>query len=510
MLSNITYWLDETTDRFPDKIGYVDGNGKLTFSETKIKALNLANMIVQMGLFKKPIAIYMEKSTDALVSFFAVAYSGNFYSPIDVTMPESRIIKIFECLQPELIITKKDLLEIKKYIPDGKFICMDDVDMVEHTYECVYEQREKTCDTDLLYVLFTSGSTGIPKGVSISHKSVIDFIDCIVELFNFNETDAFGNQAPFYFDNSILDIYSTLKNASTLNIIPTQMFLLPHNLLEYLNSSGINTLFWVPTALINLANSGLLSKVRLKNIEKVLFCGEVMPNKQLNIWRKEYPSVLFVNLYGPTEITDVCTYYIVNRDFSDEEPLPIGKACENTEILVLNDNNLLVNGDEVGELCVRGAGLSLGYYGDKEKTAQAFVQNPLNNRYHELIYRTGDLVKYNEYGELLFIGRKDHQIKHQGYRIELGEIEVISSAFNGLERVCAVYDDKNEKITLFCSIKDGCEGVTQKEIYCYLKKHLSSYMLPSSIFIKKELPLNINGKIDRISLKEELYKRKDY
>ena len=159
MLSNITYWLDETTDRFPDKIGYVDGNGKLTFSETKIKALNLANMIVQMGLFKKPIAIYMEKSTDALVSFFAVAYSGNFYSPIDVTMPESRIIKIFECLQPELIITKKDLLEIKKYIPDGKFICMDDVDMVEHTYECVYEQREKTCDTDLLYVLFTSGST---------------------------------------------------------------------------------------------------------------------------------------------------------------------------------------------------------------------------------------------------------------------------------------------------------------------------------------------------------------
>ena len=145
MLSNITYWLDETTDRFPDKIGYVDGNGKLTFSETKIKALNLANMIVQMGLFKKPIAIYMEKSTDALVSFFAVAYSGNFYSPIDVTMPESRIIKIFECLQPELIITKKDLLEIKKYIPDGKFICMDDVDMVEQGKKLVIQTYYMYC-----------------------------------------------------------------------------------------------------------------------------------------------------------------------------------------------------------------------------------------------------------------------------------------------------------------------------------------------------------------------------
>ncbi|RKJ51499.1 amino acid adenylation domain-containing protein [bacterium 1XD42-1] len=509
MKKNVIEYLIDSVQKYPNKVALVDKNRKITFAELDYEVKKVATAILQTcGPIKnQPIIVYMKKSIDCIVSFLGIVYSGNFYSPIDIKMPQERIGKILDKLHPAFVIYGKNPLETYE-----KSDCQMSFEQIVSSTQLAepINNFRRVLDTDPVYVLFTSGSTGQPKGVSICHHAVIDYTEWLHDVFQFDEHTVFGNQAPFYFDNSILDIYSTLKNASTLNIIPTQMFLLPNNLLEYLNSSEINTLFWVPTALINLANSGLLSKIRLENIEKVLFCGEVMPNKQLNIWRKEYPSVLFANLYGPTEITDVCTYYIVNRDFSDDEPLPIGKACENTEILVLNDNNLLVNGDEVGELCVRGAGLSLGYYRDKEKTAQAFVQNPLNNRYHELIYRTGDLVKYNEYGELLFIGRKDQQIKHQGYRIELGEIEAISSAFNGLERVCAVYDDKNEKITLFCSVKDGCEGVTQKEIYCYLKKHLSSYMLPSSIFIKKELPLNINGKIDRISLKEELYKRKDY
>lgn len=498
MLSNITYWLDETTDRFPDKIGYVDGNGKLTFSETKIKALNLANMIVQMGLFKKPIAIYMEKSTDALVSFFAVAYSGNFYSPIDVTMPESRIIKIFECLQPELIITKKDLLEIKKYIPDGKFICMDDVDMVEHTYECVYEQREKTCDTDLLYVLFTSGSTGIPKGVSISHKSVIDFIDCIVELFNFNETDAFGNQAPFYFDNSILDIYTTMRTGAVMYIIPQKLFAWPIPLLEYLDNNGINNIFWVPSALIIISKLKALKSYDMSGkLKRIMFCGEVMPNKQLNIWRRYLPDAVYVNMYGPTEITDVCTYYVVEREFSDDEPLPIGKAMKNTDIMVLNSENKLVVGDEVGELCVRGTSLSLGYYNNPQKTSEVFVQNPLNTSYPELIYRTGDIVRYNERGEIIYLSRKDFQIKHLGHRIELGEIETAVSSLDEVSMNCCLYDDKHSKIVLFIEGTLELSYVNEK-----ISRFVPEYMLPNRLICLDKMPINVNGKIDRVKLKE--------
>ena len=302
-----------------------------------------------------------------------------------------------------------------KFIEGENNILLEEMDSFSKDTEDIINQ---ILDVDPLYVLFTSGSTGTPKGVIISHRSVIDYTEWLSDTFNFNETTVFGNQAPFYFDNSILDIYSVLKNGSKMVIIPETYFSFPRKLLNFINERKINTLFWVPSALIGLANSGQLKEIRLDHIKKVLFCGEVMPNKHLNIWRKEYPDIQYANLYGPTEITDVCSYYIIDRDFKDEEPLPIGKACRNTEIIVLNENNQKVKGEERGELCVRGICLSKGYLGDFTKTDTAFVQNPLNGRYYEKIYRTGDIVKYNQFGELIYLCRKDYQIKHQGYRIE--------------------------------------------------------------------------------------------
>ena len=282
-------------------------------------------------------------------------------------------------------------------------------------------------------------------------------------------------------------------------IIPENKFVFPNLLLDYINKKKINTIFWVPSALIAVANSGVLEGKKLADLKKVLFCGEVMPNKQLNIWRKYNPQCIYANLYGPTEITDVCSYYIVDREFKDEEPLPIGKACENTGIMVLNDNNALVNTEEIGELCVRGCCLAMGYYGNYNKTSQAFVQNPLNDKYRDFIYRTGDLVKYNSEGEIIYIGRKDFQIKHQGHRIELGEIEAVVAALNNIKQSCAIYDEKKKKIILFVTADNG---VTEKEIYQQIKKKLPHYMLPSKIKIIEEMPFNINGKIDRSKLKK--------
>lgn len=245
----------------------------------------------------------------------------------------------------------------------------------------------------------------------------------------------------------------------------------------------------------------MLEKRSFVTLKKVLFCGEVMPNKQLNIWRKTYPNAIYANLYGPTEITDVCTYYIVEREFQDEEPLPIGKACQNTEILILDENDKLVRENEIGELCVRGTGLSMGYYGDEEKTNKVFVQNPLNTKYKDLIYRTGDLVKYNEKGEIVYVGRKDFQIKHQGHRIELGEIESAVSAMNEIQQNCALYDDIMKKIILVC-VTNGKIG--EKEIYRNLQQKIPKYMMPSIIKIIDTMPLNVNGKIDRTKLKKEI------
>lgn len=501
MQSNITYWLDETSRLFPDKKGYVDEKQELTFFQVQRKALNLAEVLADKSYFKVPVVIYMEKSVDVLIAFFAVAYSGNFYSPIDVTMPEIRVNKIMEILQPKVVITKRELQSrVSNLAGEAEIIFIDDIDLEEKDYTKVWKQRNSTCDTDLLYVLFTSGSTGTPKGVSICHRSVIDYIDYIQKTFNFTEKDSFGNQAPFYFDNSILDIYITMKIGATMYIIPSSVFSWPIPLLKYLEEKKISTIFWVPSAMAAIARLGALKKIDLSHsLKRVLFCGEVMHNKVLNIWRKNLPSVLYANLYGPTEITDACTCYIVDREFADEEPLPIGLPMENTDILILNEKNELVKDDEIGELCVRGTSLSLGYYNNMKKTQEVFVQNPLNNSYPEIIYRTGDLVRYNKYGEIIYVSRKDFQIKHMGHRIELGEIEIAVSSIDDISMNCCLYDEKRSKIVLFTEGSLELQGINN-----IIKNLIPEYMLPDRLIQVRKMPVNANGKIDRVKLKEML------
>lgn len=494
MIKNVLEYLEHAAHHYPNKIAIIDDDRKISFQKLEREAKRIASRILETcgNIKNEPVAVYMGKSIDCIVCFLGILYSGNFYCPIDVNSPSERIEKIIGVLQPRGILCKEDTV-FKTQIPTI-MVNMDANSKVED----IRIPRD-TLDIDPVYVLFTSGSTGLPKGVVISHRGVIDYIEWLTNTFEFDENTIFGNQAPFYFDNSILDIYSTLKNASTMVIIPENKFVFPNLLLDYINKEKINTIFWVPSALIAVANSGVLEKKKLTSLKKVLFCGEVMPNKQLNIWRRCNPQCIYANLYGPTEITDVCSYYIVEREFKDDEPLPIGKACENTGIMVLNDKNALVDTEEIGELCVRGCCLAMGYYGDWVKTSQAFEQNPLNDKYREFIYRTGDLVKYNSVGEIIYIGRKDFQIKHQGHRIELGEIESAVLSMEKIRQCCTIYDEINKKIILIYTTK---EVILEKEIYAYLKQKLPRYMLPSKMLSVDEIPLNANGKTDRTKLKQ--------
>ena len=503
MKANVTYWLDETAARFPDKTAYADENKEITFSELRAQARAIASELTQRGLFKKPVAIFLEKGVDVLVSFMGAAYSCNFYSPIDVDMPGSRVNKILEVLEPAVVITTGTLREVfSAYDYKGEFLLLEEVLVSDVQDDALEVARGKGIDTDLLYVLFTSGSTGVPKGVTINHRAVIDYIDWVTETFDITEKDSLGNQAPFYFDNSILDIYSTLKTGATTYIIPKTLFAQPVLLLEYLKEKKINTIFWVPSALIVVAKLKAFKNVDLSDtLRRVLFCGEVMPNKQLNVWRRFLPDVQYANLYGPTEITDACTYYIVDREFSDEEPLPIGFPMPNTDILVLNEENEPVTGEEPGELCVRGTSLSMGYYKNPEKTKEAFVQNPLNQAVPELIYRTGDVVKYNERGEIVYLSRKDFQIKHMGHRIELGEIETAVSSLPEISLNCCLYDEKRQKIVLF--IEEELEKAYINEKISHL---VPEYMLPNKVVRVEKMPINANGKIDRVKLKEYIAK----
>ncbi|MBF7042842.1 amino acid adenylation domain-containing protein [Campylobacter volucris] len=492
MITNINDFLQKSVNKYPDKKLFVEFDGKyISYKEFDIITDKLASKIIQEKIYQSPILIILPKSINALISFFGSIKSGNFYTILDEKTPKERIEKIIQTLKPKLFITSKEL-NINLNLPT---IYTQEFENFTIDKTALEDIKEKHIDTNLLYVLFTSGSTGTPKGVSISHKSVIDYTFWVCKTFKFDENHILANQAPLYFDNSILDIFSTIKAGGTLHLLPNHLFAFPNKIIEHLIKNEVNTIFWVPSVLIYFANTDAIKGINLK-LNKILFCGEIMPNKQLNIWRKYLPNTLFANLYGPTEITDVCSYYIINREFSDDELLPIGKACKNTELLVFDENSNLITKDKIGikgELYVKGTCLSLGYYNDKEKTNKAFVQNPLHDNYLDLLYKTGDIVAYNEFGELLCYGRIDNQIKYMGHRIELGEIETIINSHEKIKNSACIFKDD---IICFYESKDE---INFKE---FLKDKLPSYMIPKKFIKIDNFKLNQNGKIDRKVLGE--------
>lgn len=496
----VTDYLDNAAKKFPGKYAFIDEKRKMTFGEVRDEAEKIAMSLIKKGFFKKPAAIFLNKQVECIPAFMGVAYSGNFYAVLDTKMPVARIGKIMQTLKPEVIITDSEHEETaKSFAGDSEVLVYEEMMRESAEHERIEEVKSRIVDTDVLYVLFTSGSTGNPKGVILPHRSVVSYIEWGAETLGYNEETILGNQTPFYFVMSGLDIYETLRNGCTMYIIPKTLFSFPMKLLGYMKERRINTVYWVPSVLCLIANFKALPEIHLGDLKKVLFGGEVMPVKQLNMWRREYPEVQFVNLYGQTEMTDICAYYIVDREFDDTESLPIGRRCRPMDLMLLGEDDKIVSDGEVGELCGRGPFLTYGYYNDPQKTKEAFVQNPLNTSYAEIIYRTGDLVKYNERGELIYISRKDFQIKHMGHRIELGEIEAAASALDGVDMNCCVYNEKESKIVLFYTGSSEKRQVNQ-----LLKVALPVYMLPNKYVKLEEMPFNLNGKIDRTKLKEML------
>ena len=495
---NVMEYLDKTVLLYPDKVAFSNGDIKsdLTFADLYKRSRAIGSLLSIRGYYAEPVVVFMKKHPNAVSAFFGCVYGGCYYVPIDEEMPKFRTELILQTLKPRVMICDEETAELSRGMDyDGEVILYDEAIKTAIDDQRLGKIRDEQIDTDPIYIVFTSGSTGIPKGVVACHRSVIDYIENLSEVLEFNHETRFANQTPLYFDACLKELYPTLKFGATTVIVPKQLFMFPVKLVEFLNEHKINTVCWVVSALTMISSFKTFEKVKPEYLDNIAFGSEVFPIKQLNIWREALPNAGFTNLYGPTEATGMCCYFKVDREFDLDDTVPIGGPFRNTRILLLNEKNELCKDGEEGEICVAGTSLTMGYYKNFEKTREVFVQNPLNDLYPELIYRTGDIGKRNSRGELCFVSRKDYQIKHMGHRIELGEIEVNVNNIEGIRHCCCVYDKEKDKIRLFYS-----GDIETGEVITVLKDKLPRYMIPNKVEKLDRLPLTANGKIDRKKL----------
>ena len=495
-MKTVLEYLEKSEKINSNKFAVIDENGRYTYKEILELSKKIGTGLTKYFETRNPVPVLMEKSKDTLACFFGAAYAGCFYVLLNPDLPQTRLEHIMNVLGAKYIITDKEHEKITSGLIDkSNVLLIENLRNSDIDEKKLKEIRDNSLDLDPLYANFTSGSTGIPKGVLVGHKSVIDFIDNFTEIFNITEKDIIGNQAPFDFDVSVKDIYSSIAKGATLVIIPKRLFSIPAELLDYICNNNVTTLIWAVSALCLITTFHALDYKIPKTVNKILFSGEVMPIKHLKQWIEHLPEATFVNLYGPTEITCNCTYHVIEKTH-EYEKIPVGRAFPNEQVILLDENDKLITDENVqGEICVKGTCLALGYYNNKEQTYSRFVQNPLNDKYIDMIYKTGDLGEYNQDGEIVFLGRKDFQIKHMGHRIELEEIERAMEKVKGVERSCCIFNQEKGKLYGFYI------GNTEKdEVIKYLKENLPVFMVPNKIIQIDKFPITKNGKIDRKEL----------
>ena len=511
MKINLIELFEQTVNSYPQKVAVIDKDREITFSVLRRMAMQLAAKISGLAVGQnKPVAVFLDKSIESVYTDLGIIYAGDFYMNLDIKTPAERIRNIIQLVDPAVIVsTSRQIKPIEEILPSTlQVILLDEEDWTaEPDAQMILKGLSSIIDTDPSCIINTSGSTGTPKGVVLNHKSFFDFIDWAIDTFKFGDDLVMGSLSPIVFDIYSFELCMLMAKASTLVVLPAHLAAFPAKILEVLVQHKVNFLFWVPTIMVNIANMDLLSAFKLESLRTVWFAGEVFPTKQYNYWHHHLPRVTFANLYGPIEITLDCTYYIIDKEIPDEEPLPIGYPCRNTDILVLDDEDRLVREPGVeGELCVRGTSLAMGYYNNPEKTAAAFVQNPLNKAYPEVIYRTGDIVCYGDEGLIMFKGRKDNIVKHMGYRTDLGEIEhVIINTLKLVKNGCIVYNQREKQITLFY---EAAEEIPASEFRLQIGKVLPKYMIPTVYHRLEQLQRNANGKIDRLFYKKEVNSEK--
>jgi amino acid adenylation domain-containing protein len=521
----LQHLLTESAQKFPDKEAIRFQGQGLSYAQLDRVTNQVARTLQTVGVQRSDrVGIYLHKSLASIISVFGILKAGGVYVPLDPNAPPTRLAYITRNCDVRVLLTSAENAALSQLISEATpletLVLTDEQQLVGEglaaleliTWQQVIGSDDSpilntgAIETDLAYILYTSGSTGNPKGVMIAHRTIFTFINWCNDTFAISEKDRVTSHAPLHFDLSTFDIYVTFKAGGTVVLVPERLSVFPIQLVRLLQDEKITVTYMVPSIFSLMLNYGKLAAYDLSQLHTVLFAGEVFPIKYLRELVAALPAAEFYNLYGPTE-TNVCTYYKVQaKDLESDctQPVPIGIACENIEVCAVNEAGQFVTeiGQE-GELWVRGSCVAQGYWADPEKTARGFVRNSFQPNYEEIAYRTGDIVTLDKDGvNWRFVGRRDHMIKSRGYRIELGEIESALYGHSGVKEaaVVAVPDDLlGNRLKAFVVLLEE-STVTAKDMQSHCSSHLPRYMVPEIFEFRKELPKTSTGKINRIML----------
>jgi amino acid adenylation domain-containing protein len=520
--------LCESAKRNPDAIAVDGGESKLTYSQLDVLSNQIAHQLRVDGVCNGDrVGVFLPKSPQTVAALLGILKAGAAYVPVDPHSPSSRAAYVLGNCSVRALITSS--AQLRKLTPDlaaaseiQSILLTDEATDVSAaaslagsnpvSFAEIVATRPITdpeiplIESDLAYILYTSGSTGQPKGVMISHLNSLTFVNWAHDEYQITQRDRVSSHAPFHFDLSILDLFCSLKAGATICLVPGDVAAFPVRLAQWISEKGITVWYSVPSALIQLVEHGQLQRHNYDHLRWVLFAGEVFPCKYLRRLMQEIPDAAYSNLYGPTE-TNVCTYYHVqSSDVAPErtEPVPIGKACANTEVFALDDQGRVVPPGQEGELYVRSSTVMKGYWGRPEATAATVLPNPLNRAYVDIMYRTGDIVKLMPSGDYQYVGRRDKMVKSRGYRIELGEIETALYAHPGVKEAAVVaVPDERIGARLMAYVVPGDSALTQAELMKFCSERVLRYMVPERIEMCSQLPKTSTGKIDKTTLENE-------
>jgi amino acid adenylation domain-containing protein len=519
----IPFAVTHSAEIYPDQEAIRYSGDRLTYSELEMRSNSMANLLLDLGLRKgERVGIFMSKGLESAIAIYGIMKAGGAYVPLDPFAPVSRIGFVINDCKIRHIVTKEAKREqIEQIFMDGT--CLEHViglspseDLAANcvSWEDVKSAPDQPIDLhlteqDLAYILYTSGSTGVPKGIMHTHRSGLSFAEWAADTYGLRMEDRVSNHAPLHFDLSTFDYFATAIASGTTVIIPEALTKFPANLSKLIEEEHINVWYSVPFALIQLMERGSIHTRDLSAMRWILFAGEVFPTKHLRRLMSLLPDIRFSNLYGPTE-TNVCTYYHVDQLPPDtEETIPIGKPCGNVEDLVVDHEDSPVHPGEVGELLIRGGVVMKGYWGQPEKTALGIYRRPIFDHFEDVFYRTGDMVQLDANGDYRYLGRKDRQIKTRGYRVELDEIEVALLAHDGVQEAAAypVPDQQGSNLIEASVILKQNVGLNQSDLVDHLSRRLPPYAIPMRIDILEDFPRTSTGKINRRELQAQAAER---